>query len=184
MRRNIISLTSFLLFILSLIAGYFYLKSQKVAEDTPKVTSSPVTEIKSQVYKNDILGFELTLPDGLAAEEKTEGKVVIIGDKILVYELDSNPEFCKGVCSVLTKKEDVTTNDIKMRYLEGYWGELGEDNAQSFVSYVITKNDKYLVFILQELPTDAVLEAGREVGEISKVELEMFKTMVSSINLI
>ena len=184
MTKNVIAYISILFFILSLVVGYFYFKSQKVVEETPKVTSSPIAEIKPQVYKNDILGFELTLAAGLVAEEKTEGSVVIIGEKILIYELDSDPELCKGVCSVITKGEDVEVNNIKMRYLEGYWEELGEDNAQSFVSYVINRDGKFLVFMLQELSVNMQFVEGREVGQPDSQELMEFKKIIDSINLI
>ena len=183
MPKNIIAYISILFFIISLAAGFLFYKSQKNVIEAPIITPSPVAVIKEEKYKNGTLGFELTLPTGLAAEEKTEGKVILIGDKILIYELVSDPELCKGVCSILTKKEDITVNDLKARYLEGYWEALGEDNAQSFVSYVIPRDGKYLVFMLQELPIGVVFEKGRKSEQIDPKTLAIFDSLIKSVRL-
>ncbi len=184
MTKNIIAYISISFFVLSLFAGYFFYQSQKEDVQKPIVAASPVVETKSQKFKSDSLGFEMSLIDNLEAQEKANGKVVIIGGKILIYELDTDPEKCTGVCSIFTKKEDTTINSIKTRALEGYWNELGTDNAQTFISYVIPRKDKYLVFMLQELPIDSLFVKGRTIGKIDNSEIEMFKKMIESVNLI
>lgn len=171
------------IFISCLFAIYYFYIQQKKIIQTSVVTPSPMAVVKSDKFRSDVLGFEIILPDGLVPVEKTEGKVVLIGDNIIVYELSDNPEECTGVCSILTKKEDITINNIKMRYLEGYWEEIGEDNAQSFVSFVIPKNNKYLVFMLQELPINSEFEKDREASAISKQEIANFKELVNDMIL-
>lgn len=183
MSKKLIILLSIFIVILLFIVLYLFYKSNEVIIQDTITTPTPIAEIKSEKFKSDSLGFEITLPISLKTEEKTEGKVVIIGNKILVYELTKDPEKCKGVCSILTKKEDITINNIKMRYLEGYWEELGEDNAQSFVSFVIPRDDKFLVFMLQELPIESEFIKDRKVGVISDLDLNGFKKMIESVIL-
>lgn len=170
--------------LLVLVTGFYFYKSKKITVQELVPTPTPVVETKLNKFKSDILGFEVTISNNLVVEEKTAGKVVMIGDRILIYELSEDPEKCKGVCSVLTKKEDMVINEIEMRYLEGYWEELGEDNAQNFVSYVISRKDKYLVFMLQELPIDSIFEKNRKVEQINEEKFTDLKKIVESIRLI
>lgn len=171
------------LFILCISVAYFLYKPKNITVPPPVTTASSAAVVKSEKFNSKVLNFEITLPIGVTAEEKTAGKVVMIGDRILIYELSEDPEKCRGVCSVLTKKEDLTVNNIKMRYLEGYWEELGEDNAQSFVSFIIPRGNKYLVFMLQELPINSEFIKGRQIGEISDLDLNNFKKILESVVL-
>jgi hypothetical protein len=168
------------------VPTYLYVnKTKKVTTNTYAPVATPTPEAKSTMrdYKNTILGFEISFPDALSLEEKTQGEVVIIDKDLLIYELSENPEECTGVCSKYTKKEDVAINNIKMRKLEGYWDELGEDNAQSFVSYVIKRDEKYLVFLVQELPIDQEFIKDRTAGKISDRKLVKLDSIIKTIKL-
>lgn len=171
MSKKLIIFLLFSSIILLSTAGYFFFKLQKEEEKKFVPTITPVAEVKTEIYESDVLGFELSLPEDLTIEEKTEGKVVLIGDKIIVYELLENPENCKTDCPVIKKREDKTINNIKGRLLEGYWEETETTNAQSFVSFIVSKNEKYLVFTLQELPFNTEYEKDRKIGTVDPQEL-------------
>lgn len=180
--KNIVAYISILFFVLALVAGYFFYKTNMLV--VPIATPTPIVEIKSEIYINPFLGFEVTLPSDLIAEERTGGKVVLIGDKIIIYELLENPEVCKTDCPIINKAEDKIINNINGRYLEGSWEETETTSAQSFVSFVIPRDDKYLAFTLQELPFETPFEAGRKTSQINTEQIGIFNQIIATFRLL
>ncbi len=174
------------LVLLSVIIVFLYSnKSKSTQLIAINPTSAPVALQEPIIndFSSDVLNFNISVPNNLSVDEKSDGLFITIGDRILVYELDTDPEKCTGACSEFSKKEERTINNIKMKYFEGYWPELGQASSQGFMSYVIKRDSKYLVLMLQELPVNTEFEKDRKVGALDVKSTEEFNSIVNSIEL-
>ena len=159
--------------------SYFVKKSLSL--ETPTPTIEPQSLYKK--YINTNLGYELTIPNNLSYEEKMEGKFVTLGNKIIIYLLDSDPEKCSEDCPVIDSKKDVIVNDLKARYLECHWEYDDVNTPQSFVNYIFELKDKYLVIQLQEVDFNLPVNINNQSSKISNEELEQFNKIVASLVL-
>lgn len=149
----------------------------------PLPSESPKTEVLYKKYVNKKVGYEITIPKGMTYEEKMDGQFVTLGNKIIVYLLDSDPEKCSEECPVVDSKETVNINGQDARFFKLHWKEDGVNTPQSFVNYVFPLKDKYLVFQLQEVDFSLDVDIKHKVVEIGGAELEQFNNIVASLVL-
>ena len=185
MNKKIIIILLTLMLLLVIFAFLYFNKSKGIQLNIINPTSTPSVKQEPEIddFSSDVLNFRISIPNNLSVEEKSDGLFITIGDRILVYELDTDPEKCTGACSEFSKQEERTINNIKMKYFEGYWPELGQASSQGFMSYVIKRDNKYLVLMLQELPVNAEFEKDRKVGILDPKSIEEFNSIVNSIEL-
>lgn len=162
---------------------YKYLIPKKL--DVITTPSPTVNEVQNlyKKYVNKKVGYEITIPIGMYYEEKMEGQFVTFGDKIIVYLLDSDPEKCSEECPVVDSKETVNINGQNARFFKLHWKYDGVNTPQSFVNYVFSLKDKYLVFQLQEVDFSLDVDINHKIVEIGGVELEQFNKIVGSLVL-
>lgn len=144
-------------------------------------SESSKTEVLYKKYVNKKVGYEITLPMNMTYEEQMDGQFVTLGNKIIVYLLDSDPEKCSEECPVVDSKETVNVNDQAARFFKLHWKEDGVNTPQSFVNYVFTVKDKYLVFQLQEVDFNQDVDVNHKIVEIGGAELEQFNKIVGSL---
>ena len=142
---------------------------------TPSPSADPTAGWKTYTHKD--LGFEIKVPTALEIIEKP---VIRIGDKISIFTSTNNPESCKGDCQIIDEAETKIVNQTTMRYLSGWWGEIGGNIAQSYVSYVIPLDGNYIQIQLQELPFSAEYIPGRNIQKIQANELQQFDQILST----
>jgi len=148
---------------------------------TPITTPDPMANWKTYKYQQI---FELKVPSVLNIVDKGYGRIEI-GDYLSIGIYQSNPEDCRGDCSIIETKEDKTTNSLKTRYLSGWWGEIGGNIAQSYIEYVIPHNGKFIYLQMQELPFSTTTSPIREkVGKVSENNSQLLDQILSTFKFI
>lgn len=182
-RSNLVLISFITLLILSSLVAYKYFIPRKLnVVATPQPTANGSQSMYKK-YVNKKVGYEITIPEKLVYEEKMDGKFVTFGNKIIVYLLDSDPEKCSEECPVVDSKETVNINGQNARFFKLHWKYDGVNTPQSFVNYVFTLKDKYLVFQLQEVDFSLDVDINHKIIEIGGIELEQFNKIVGSLVL-
>lgn len=140
-------------------------------------------EYQYKKYVNKKIGYEVTIPDNMVYEEKMDGNFVTIGNKIIIYLLDADPEKCSKECPVIDSKEIVEINGRKARFFKLHWQYDGVNTPQNFINYVFSIKDKYLVFQLQEVDFTLDIDINHKIADIGTEEIEQFNKIVTSLVL-
>lgn len=192
----LVILLSVLLFISVAIAGFFAYQTQKlvnelrVMSDESKQTAEPTSEpvvtdptVDWKTYKyNDL--FEIKIPQDLKINDRGYGHVEI-GDFLTVGVYSSNPEDCRGDCSIIDTKISKKINNLETKYLTGWWGDIGGNVGQAYVSYIIPNNNQYVYLQMQELPFSMLTRPIREkVGSVNQENIKLLDQILSTFKFV
>ncbi|TXH05021.1 MAG: hypothetical protein E6R05_02360 [Candidatus Moraniibacteriota bacterium] len=177
---------------------YFYLQTQSLkqqivkyptptpaASDTPTTQPSPTTDptAKWKTYNYQNI-FNIKIPPDLKIVDKGYGRIEI-GNYLSAGEYQADPENCRGDCSIIESATSKSINNIDVRYLTGWWGEIGGNIAQSYIEYVIPHNGKYIYLQMQELPFTQTTSPIREkVGKVADENTRMLDQILSTFKFI
>jgi len=151
---------------------------------TPSVANPPLAETPTidptanwKTYKYQQV-FEIKVPNDLKIIDT--GRIEI-GDHLSIGTYPSNPENCRGDCSIIETKVSKTINGLEVRYLTGWWGEIGGNIAQSYIEYLIPQGGKYIYLQMQELPFSTKTSLVREkVGKVSEENSKLLDQILST----
>ncbi len=187
----LIILLSVLLFISSSIAVFFAYQTQKLVKELvilekssmpistmgPIMTPDPTADWETYKYK-DL--FEIKIPQDLKINDRGYGHVEI-GDFLTVGVYSTNPEDCRGDCSIIDTKVSKKVNNLETKYLTGWWGDIGGNVGQAYVSYVIPNNNQYVYLQMQELPFSMLTRPVREkVGSVNQENIKLLNQIIST----
>ncbi len=179
---------SSLITIIILVGIYFlfFNKTPKTttANPSPTPTSSATASADPtstwQTYTDTKNNFLLKYPKDLSIVDMGYDRVEI-GDYLSVGIYSSDPEDCRGDCAIIETKDLKIINDLEVRYLTGWWGDIGGNVAQSYVEYLIPTKDKFIYLEMRELPFSVRTSLTREkVGKVSKENIQLLDQILST----
>jgi len=159
----IIPILVILLVAMTALASYFYYNLSLLKQIgnplpsdiglMPEPIPSPTIDPTAgwQTYNDAKNGFSLEVPSDWKIN-KDEYRTTF-GDNISIRVSTVDPEDCRGDCPIINSSTSTLVNGIEARKLEGWWGEVGGNTAQSYIDYVIpTEKNDFVVITVQELP--------------------------------
>lgn len=188
----LVTLLSILLLLSCIIAGFFAWQTQNLVKElqevrrqelvTPSPTATPDPTADWKTYKYLDL-FEIKIPNNYKVVDKGNGYITI-GDYISISSSGMNPEECKGDCYISGPQPTKIVNGVNMKYATGWWGEIGGNIAQNFITYIVPSKNLYTLIQLQELPFDAKYVAGRKLENIPPERVIEFDQIISTFKFI
>lgn len=191
--KSLLLVLTLIIFGLISIAGYLFNQNRLLSAKIAQIRSTPTTTPSQTPTPNETSGgqtynyqqiFEIKIPDNLKIGDKGNGYIQL-GDYFSIYINSTNPEDCRGDCSIINTKESKTVNNVKVRYLTGWWGEIGGNIAQSYVEYVIPYKNKFISLQMQELPLSTSSTPLRDkVGIVSEDNIKLLDQILSTFKFI
>ena len=153
------------------------LAAQLPATPTLEEPTTPAVE----TYTNEVFGYTVEYPIGLALDSSEDGAYIWIDNQVSITVFNFNPEEARGDAPVIESAEDTTVGPYPARHLKGYVGSIGGNTPQRYESVAIPNNGRYYVVTVYELKNDAPLDDTHQPGPIPPDALALFEQILASL---
>lgn len=113
-----------------------------------------------------------------------------IGDQVEVFIRPPGASYVAcfdqalGDCPAVEEDQMVVINEIAARRVKGWFGAIGGNTPQEFLTYIFDLGDDQLVMTVYALPFDTILQDISTVWPLEGMALELFERTVGTVRIL